>query len=544
MSNKPIKILLIEDNPGDTRLIREALKEAGARDFNVECVDRLSIGLKRLSGEDFDVVLLDPGLPDSQGLDTLERVVAQNPVVPVVVLTGLEDEMVGIEAVRRGAQDYLIKGKMHGSLPLRILAYAIERKKAEEEIRRVRDDYLSITNLTGDIIVKVDREGRWTFLNNGACQFWGRPREELIGKPFADYVHPDDRAKTMAVVEETESKKLVRGVVNRQKTPKGWRVVEWNGAAIFDEEGRYSGFQATGRDITERKKMEEKLKQHREHLEELVEERTTKLKEILEDLEKEVSERKRAENVIREQNERLKELDRMKSEFLSTAAHELRTPLTGILGFSEILLKKDLDKGRQNRFLKIINEEAKGLAKLINDLLDVSRIESGRGFKIKRAPIDLKKIIRENVGLFQSQGDKHTFKVNLPSDAGKIEADEDKIGEVIGNLISNAVKFSPQGREITISLERADEEVKISVTDAGMGIPKKDLPHIFEKFYRADSASIQAIRGTGLGLGIVKYIVESHGGKIWVETQSGKGSTFNFTLPIKAAKRGPGRKSS
>jgi len=144
-----------------------------------------------------------------------------------------------------------------------------ERENAEQEIKRARDDCLSITNLTGDIIVKVDREGRWTFLNDGACQFWGKPRKELIGSAFADYLHPDDQEKTRTVVEEVKTKKLVRGLVNRQKTPKGWRTVEWNGAAIFDEEDKYVGFQATGRDITERKKTEEELKEARSHFETL-----------------------------------------------------------------------------------------------------------------------------------------------------------------------------------------------------------------------------------------------------------------------------------
>jgi len=259
-------------------------------------------------------------------------------------------------------------------------------------------------------------------------------------------------------------------------------------------------------------------------------------------LEKEMGERKKAESLIKEQNARLKELDRMKSEFLSTAAHELRTPLTSILGFSEILLKRKLDEERQNRFLKIINEESVSLSALINDLLDLSRIESGRGFRIKKAPIDIGGIILENVDLFQAQSDKHTFKVDLPGNLPKIELDKDRIGQVMGNLLINAVKFSPEGGEITVSIERVKGKIEVSVSDTGLGIPKKDLPHIFEKFYRADNASRTAIGGTGLGLAIAKYIIESHGGKIWVESKLGKGSTFTFTLPIETDKTRGGRR--
>ena len=262
--------------------------------------------------------------------------------------------------------------------------------------------------------------------------------------------------------------------------------------------------------------------------------RTLKFNDTLKDLEKEITERKRAEALIKEQNERLKELDRIKSEFLSTAAHELRTPLTSILGYSEILLKRKLNIKKKNTFLKIINKEAESLADIINDLLDVSRIESGRGIEIKKAPVDLKDIILENVNFFQVQTDKHTFKIDLPGNLPKIELDKDRIGQVMGNLLINAIKFSPQGGEIRVNLEQTDGEIKVNVSDTGLGIPEKDIPHIFEKFYRADNVSGNAIGGTGLGLAIAKYIVESHKGRIWVESKPGKGSTFSFTLPVKS----------
>ena len=249
------------------------------------------------------------------------------------------------------------------------------------------------------------------------------------------------------------------------------------------------------------------------------------------ELDREVAERKRAEGLIKEQNERLKELDRMKSEFLSTAAHELRIPLTSILGFSEILLEKETNQEKRNRFLKIINEESMGLSSLINDLLDVTRIESGKGFKMVKAPTDMGEIIRENVDIFQAQTDKHTFRVNIPSDLVKVEADKDKISQVMENLISNALKFSPEGGEIAVSIQQDKDEVKVSVSDNGMGIPKKELPHVFEKFYRGEDASSEAIGGTGLGLAIVKYIVQHHGGTISAESKLKKGSTFSFTLP-------------
>lgn len=257
-----------------------------------------------------------------------------------------------------------------------------------------------------------------------------------------------------------------------------------------------------------------------------------------------ITERKRAEDVIREQNERLRELDRMKSEFLSTAAHELRTPLNSILCFSEILLTKKIHKERHNRFLKTINEGAHGLANLIDELLDVSRMESGRGLAIKKVPVELRKVVLRSVDSFESQTDKHDFEVDVPRDLALIDADKDKINQVMENLLGNAVKFSPHGGRIMVAAEQVDGEVKISVADNGMGIPKKDLRHIFDRFYRADNAFTRATAGVGLGLAIAKYIVESHGGKIWAESEVGKGATFCFTLPLRGLTSKQGRKMS
>ena len=384
----------------------------------------------------------------------------------------------------------------------------------------------TILESMGDGVIILDMQNRIVDLNSPAQRIIGCSGSEVIGQSGTQVL-----SQLTDLVEDSRQGKNVQAEITLDEG-KAQRYYSLLMSLLHGQRGHL----VVLRDITERRKTEDKLKHHQEHLEELIEERTTELKGTLKYLNKEVSERKRAESLIREQNERLKELDRMKSEFLSTAAHELRTPLTSILGFSEILLKRKVGKKRQDTFLKTINKAAEGLADIINDLLDVSGIESGRGFKMKKAPIELKEVILEHVDLFRSETDKHTFKMNIPPDLSKIEADKDRIGQVIENLLSNALKFSPQGGEITVSVEEANDGAEISVVDTGIGISKKDLPHIFEKFYRAENVSIQAIGGTGLGLGIAKYIVESHGGKIWAESEVGKGSSFSFTLPTKVAK--------
>ena len=417
-----------------------------------------------------------------------------------------------------------------------IMTDITERKQAQDLLRKEHNLLQALIDNTPDYIYFKDDKNRFIRVNKARAELSGTTPENMIGKTDSDFF-PQKQAKGFFADDNRVMESKEPLLDKPEKITHADGTEHWISASKIprrNERGQVIGTMGISRDITERKKAEKKLALYREHLEELVEERTAKLEGTLKDLEKEMGERKKAEGLVREQNERLEELDRMKSEFLSTAAHELRTPLTSIVGFSEILLKRQLDDERKNRFLKIINEESVSLAGLINDLLDLSRIESGRGFKIKKAPTYVRKIILENVDLFKSQTDKHTFKVNLPSDLVKIELDKDKIDQVMENLLSNALKFSPEGGEVNITLKKADKLVKISVTDTGMGIPEKDLPHIFEKFHRVDAASTQAIGGTGLGLSIVKYIIESHGGKISVESEVGKGSTFSFTLPLKS----------
>ena len=402
-----------------------------------------------------------------------------------------------------------------------------QQEEVQEEMKRA---YTAIETCPQAIFTS-NLEARIIYANTSAARMWGFENPtDMVGTDVIDYWTEKSREKAKEVVEILikEGSHSGEGLIGKRKDGTEF-LVEANSAILMDSFGKPAGMTGSFQDITERKKAEEKLKEYQEHLEELVKERTTELEE-------EILERKKAEELIKEQNERLKELDRMKSEFLSTAAHELRTPLTCILGFSEVLLEKKLDEERRNKFLKTINKESHGLENIINDLLDVSRIESGKGFEIKKAPTDLGNIILKNTKLFQSQTDKHTFKADLPGNLARIEIDKDRIGQVIESLLSNAIKFSPEGGKIQVTLQKSNKDLKVTISDTGLGISKKDLPHIFDRFYRGDNVSADAIGGVGLGLGIVKYIIELHKGKIWVESEPGKGSTFTFTLPTKTGK--------
>jgi PAS domain S-box-containing protein len=404
------------------------------------------------------------------------------------------------------------------------VAWGLLRFRLLDIVPMARD---AVVEGMGDGVIVLDTRDRIVDINPTAQRIVGRTASEAIGqsgKQVLSYLRDllqDCRKGKDAQAEITLGKGEAQHYYSLLMSPLPNR----------------RGYLVVLRNVTRQKKAEKKLKQYQEHLEVLVEERTSRLKKTLRDLENEVGERKMAESLIREQNERLEELDRMKSEFLSTAAHELRTPLTSILGFSEILVKKKLDEKKQTRFLEIINKEAGDLADIVNDLLDISSIEAGTGFEIKKAPIQFKEVFLKSINLIKGQTDEHTFKVNIPHDLPKIEADKNRMYQVMENLLDNAVKFSPEGGEVTVSIEGGRDELKISVADEGIGIPEEELPHIFDRFYRASNATTAAIRGTGLGLGIVKYIIESHAGRILVQSKPGKGSTFSFTLPLGSTKK-------
>ncbi|MDX1523420.1 MAG: HAMP domain-containing sensor histidine kinase, partial [Anaerolineae bacterium] len=227
----------------------------------------------------------------------------------------------------------------------------------------------------------------------------------------------------------------------------------------------------------------------------------------------------------------VREVNRLKTEFLTTAAHEFRTPLTSVQGFSEILLTRDLEKERQQQYLRMINKQATHLAEIVDDLLDVARLEAKRGLEIKPKPLNIAGLFEEVLLPFietERQHDFHLVKMdNLPCVIG----DPFRIAQVAKNLISNAIKYSPQGGKVTIAGQATGNTVTISIHDEGIGMTPEQQEHLFEKFYRAD-ASNTSISGTGLGLAICKLIVELHDGEIWAESEYGIGSTLYFTIPV------------
>lgn len=228
---------------------------------------------------------------------------------------------------------------------------------------------------------------------------------------------------------------------------------------------------------------------------------------------------------------RERELDRMKREFIATAAHELRTPLTAVMGFSELLLHgKYRDEGQQTEYLSIIHKKSEVLGKIIDDLLNLSRVDSGRLIRLKKDWAEIGSIIGRCTADYQRACPGHHFETVLPEKPVVAFLDDRKLFQVMENLLGNAVKFSPAGSRIRVVCEVSEADVRITVSDEGVGMTADQVERVFDKFYRVD-ASNTAKEGLGLGMAIVKSIIEAHGGQIWAESEVGKGTTVAFALP-------------
>ncbi len=225
-----------------------------------------------------------------------------------------------------------------------------------------------------------------------------------------------------------------------------------------------------------------------------------------------------------------KEVDRMKDELVATVSHELRTPLTSLRGYAELLLSREFPKDKQNKFVKIIHDETHRLNKLINDFLDIRRMESGNQ-SYDFTHLQLVPLIEEVLMHFKQTAGNFDWHVQLPDSLPPVYADRDRIHQVMTNLLSNAVKFTEQGKGIAIGARQQGSSVVVWVKDEGPGIPKYDQANLFDKFYRATVSDQHKLQGSGLGLSIVKEIVNAHEGRVWLESESGKGSTFSFSLP-------------
>lgn len=358
-------------------------------------------------------------------------------------------------------------------------------RKQLSEMEHTRNFLENILESISHGIFTLDESNRITQINRNATAMLGISDIDVVGRPYSE-VFSGDLAKVLnAIVQETIDHGFAMEQQWTQQLSQGVEVPLALSTAILRDEDRHTrGVIILLRDMTASRELD-----------------------------------------------RLRKLDQMKSEFVSNVSHELRTPLTSIKAYTEALADMAVD-AQQKEFLKVIDEESNRLLALIEDLLSLSRIESGR-LRLRPEPAHLGQLAQDIMGVAKVQSDKHKITLDIAPDLPLTMLDPDRIKEVLINLVSNAVKYSPAGGEVKVKICKEEGVLRIDISDQGIGIPEEHLGKIFDQFYRVDSSLTAQISGTGLGLAIVKSMVEAHSGTIRVASTPGEGSTFSVFLPIR-----------
>lgn len=609
-------ILLVEDSTDDALLLqRTLLKEQPVR-FTVTHVALLSEALERLSQSTFSVILLDFVLPDSMGLDTFSLIFAQAPHVPIIVLSGLNDEALAIQALGLGAQDYLVKGAVDGNLLVRSIQYAIERKRIENENallltqveqqrKRLDNIMASVPGLVWEAWGKPDEASqRIDFVSNYVQTMLGYSIDEWLSTPnfWLSIVHPEDKEEAGRIA--AEQFMSGNGGMNRFRwLRKDGRAIwaEAQSVVIKDADGTPLGMRGVTMDVSERKRTEEEARENEKRFRAIFEssldamliadnsgryidanpaacellglskaELLTKSvndiyepaqqalteqmwKEFLEKGEqtgefqiahpdgqiREVEYGARANflpgyhlSVLRDITER-KRLDQQKDEFIALASHELKTPLTAIKGYAQVSLRwaREYEDEKLARVIQTIDQQTDRMTRLLNELLDVSRIHGG-DLALSKEHFDLAELVREAVSSLELTAHTFSFIVDTPNKPCIVYADRQRIEQAIINLTQNAIKYSRDRKAVEVTVRQEGSEAVVSVRDFGVGIPADEQEFIFQRYYRASNVPSRQYSGLGLGLFIAQGIIARHDGRLWLESTVGQGSTFYFSLPL------------
>jgi PAS domain S-box-containing protein len=379
-----------------------------------------------------------------------------------------------------------------------------ESNRLFKQVKESEELYRSLIDLGGKVgeavVMLMDTEkirGLQIFVSDKWVEMIGYSKEELLKMSFFNIVHPSFRKGSIERHQAKMDGEVIPGLFELTVIKKDGTEfpIEITSAISIYQGNKVNVVYI--RDITERKK-------------------------IISDVIK-----------IETRTKTLQESERIKNNFLSMISHELRTPLASIKGFSSTLLQKDVQWNENEKidFIQEIYTEADRLARLVNDLLDVSSLES-KTFKLRKELCAVDIIIQESLNYFTRIIDNRELILDIGKNLPLVMCDKERIVQIISNLLDNAAKYSPNESQITIKITGNKENIIVSVTDKGIGISEQDKENLFNRFYQVEKIALGEKRGTGLGLSICKGIVEEHGGKIWVDSKKGAGSTFSFSLPV------------
>jgi signal transduction histidine kinase/CheY-like chemotaxis protein len=477
------RVLLIEDNPGDARLLQEMLGEAAAPEFSLVHADRMSAALARLAAEHFDAILSDLSLPDSHGLDTFRRLFREAPGVPVVVLTSLNDTALALTAMQEGAQDYLIKGQVSADNLSRALRYAIERQQTSyyRALIMERQHFDEAIAQMSDGILIADERWRIIAANHAACLLLNLPEERCKGllleaslesfelsRPMAQLVNSGARAGEFALARRAPPPLYLDARVSRQ----------------IDARGRLAHVVITLRDVT--------AQRHAQQLQ---------------------------------------------ANFFRLVSHKLRAPLTVLSGY--VHLFKKLPPAQLPAVCResadILSREVERLAGTIQSLLEFKSVESLKS-GAESISADLAPLIAESAAALAAQYPAKRLEIvpRIEPAAARVGAAPEHVRLILGKLMDNAAKFN-KAEDIRIELTarlRTSGWVQVTVADNGPGLPHEYFDRVLEGFTQVEPFLTGEVPGLGIGLFLARRIVEAYGGRISIESTLGQGAAVSFTLPV------------
>ena len=507
MGWQPIRVLLIEDCESDYLLTRRLLSSFESRPVDLEWVSTWEGGIEAIRRKSHDICLLDYRIGGGDGLELLKESCKTFHNVPVILLTGLADYRLDVEAMQLGAADFLVKDQITPALLERSIRYALTQARSLDDLRRQQEElraselrFRSVVQSASDAIILMDETGKVIFWNKGAETIFGYKEDEVTETRLESLIPEPYRENHRAGLDRfrvTGRSSLVGNTTELEAIRKDGTIfpIELSLASWQNNEGTY--FTGIVRDITERKRTEE----------------------------------------LRRAKEAAEQANLAKSSFVARMSHELRTPLHAIIGFTRLLLQNETGNLTSSDidFLQRILLNAKDQLQLINTILDLSKIEAGR-LEVSLAPASLDSLIRDVVKQLHGQcRDRNVnIELSLPRTTKPVLTDTNKLKQILVNLIDNAVKYSQDGSvRVELAVSPLDlKPLRIDIIDTGPGIPSERLQDIFEPFFQIQAPGGKPSTGTGLGLSICRSLCDLLGCRIEVRSTEGKGSTFSIVLPV------------
>ncbi|MGQ4646117.1 ATP-binding protein [Lyngbya aestuarii] len=515
-NNSSPLILVVDDDRFTRLMLRQVMEQEG---YTVEEAEDGQQCLAAYQSHEPDMVLLDAMMPVMDGFICCSKLQAlrEGNCAPVLMITGLNDQASVDWAFESGAIDFVTK-PVHPPVLRRRVRRLLEASWAQKALLNSEKQYRSVVENVREVIFETDADGQWTFLNTAWTNLTGFKVVESLGKNFLDYIHPQDQElhrelwRSLIEGQKGSIRQELRCLTKAEES----RWIEIRAHAQLLINGSILGISGTLQDITERL-----------YTEALEKEKVR--------LETEIVEREQRSEMMRAALDKEKELGELKSRVITTISHEFRTPLTTIQSSSE-LLENYADKLVQEKKRKHFQKIGKSVAhmtKLLEEVTLFDEAEAGQ-LVFNPIPLNLENLCLEIVEELQVDvDDQHTIALWSQGDNTKAIVDQKLLRQILTNLLSNGVKYSPQGGTVNLELICQDDQAIFRVEDHGIGIPSEDQPRIFESFYRAGNAG--TIRGTGLGLAIVKKCVDLHQGRIKLESEVGIGTTFTLILPLNAS---------